>query len=182
MTTEERLENYWHSIPIGQVNAYSYDELCTVWGMDKRSVRRVLHDLSFYDNGDNMILIRSSNGAGFYRTDNPEDIKAYRAECLNRGRRTLAPLRKIDRVLKPCDGQLNMVNNLKAVRLACGLSAVEVSKRMCDAGFNGFDVPTLSRMENNRCLPITAQLAQLAQIYGCAPCDLVDAELYRTAI
>lgn len=176
------MENYWQSIPVGRENAWSYGMLCAVWRMSERQVRAVLHELSQYDNGDNLILIRSSNKAGFYRTDNPDEIAAYRAETLSRGRKTLAPLRKIDRVLKPCDGQLNMINNLKAVRLACGLSAVDVSKRMTAAGYKGFDVPTLSRMENGHCLPTPAQLTQLAMIYCCAPRDLVDAEIYQTAI
>ena len=181
MTTEERLENYWHSIPIGQVDAYSYDELCAVWGMDKRSVRRALHELSYYDNGDNLILIRSSNGAGFYRTDNPEEIKAYRAECLNRGRRTLAPLRKIDRVLRPTSGQLSLYNNLKAVRASLGYSAAWVCHQM-QVVDPSFDTPMLSKMECGKCLPTPCQLTHLAAIYGCEPRELVDMDLYQTAI
>ena len=181
MMTEERLEKYWNDLPIGRENAYSYGMLCAIWKMDKRQVRALLHELSRYDNGDNLILIRSSSGTGFYRTDNPDDIKAYRAECLSRGRKTLAPLRKIDRVLEPCDGQLNMVNNLKAVRLACRLPAAEVCNLMREVD-PSFDGPTLSRMENGRCLPTPVQLAKLAKIYGCSTRDLIDTEIYPTAM
>lgn len=181
MIEESKLELYWSEIPIGRENAWSYGMLCAVWRMSNRQVRAVLHELSRYDNGDNLILIRSSKGDGFYRTDDAEEIKAYRAECLNKGRNTLAPLRKIDRVLTPADGQLNMVNNLKATRLSCGLSAVNVCQRMQEVD-PAFDGPMLSRMENGRCFPTPIQLRQLAIIYGCAPSDLVNVDLYPTAI
>lgn len=181
MTYEERLEMYWAELPIGREHAWSYDQLCAEWDMDKRSVRKVLHKLSYHDNGDNLILIRSSSGAGFYRTDNPEEIKAYRAECLNRGRRTLAPLRKIDRVLAPDDGQLNMTNNLKAVRVSLGYSAAWVCHQM-QVVDPSFDTPMLSKMECGKCLPTPCQLTHLAAIYGCEPRELVDIDLYQTAI
>lgn len=181
MIDENKLELYWNEIPIGKENAWSYGMLCAVWGKDKRTCREIMHQLSRYDNGDDLILIRSSNGNGFYRTSDPDDIIAYRAECLNRGRNTLAPLRKIDRVLKPEDGQLSITNNLKAVRVSCGKSAAEVCREM-QVFDPAFDTPMLSRMENGRCLPTPLQLAHLAAVYRCVPRDLVDMEMYQTAI
>ena len=181
MHEDERLERYWSEIPIGKENAWGYDDLCKEWGFDKRAVRKILHELSRYDNGDGLILIRSCKGTGFYRTSDPDEISAYRTECLNRGRRTLAPLRKIDRVLAPVTGQLNIENNLKAVRVSLGLSAAYVCEQMhtFDPAFDG---PMLSRMEIDKCLPTPMQLAHLASIYRCAPRDLVDADLFSTAI
>lgn len=93
------LETYWQQIPIGKENAITYQQLCELWKMSERSVRHKLHDLSYYDNGDEYILIRSSHGKGFYRTDNVEEIERYKQECTNRARHTFAPLRKIRRVL-----------------------------------------------------------------------------------
>lgn len=177
---EMQFELYWSELPTGKANAASYEKLCEMWGMDKRSVRRVLHELSGYDNGDDMILIRSSHGVGFYKTDDPHDIAAYRGECLSRGKRTFAPLRKIDRVLKSDDGQLSLDNNLKAMRLACGMMQSEVCEQM-QLIDPGFDVAMLSRMENNRCLPTPFQLAHLAAIYRCAASDLVNVNLYHIA-
>lgn len=178
---ESKLEVYWSQVPIGRENAWSYEELCAAWHSDQRMVRKILHDLSAFDNGDDMILIRSSKNAGFYRTNNPEEIRAYRLECLNRGRRTLAPLRKIDRVLAPGDGQLSITNNLKAVRVSLNMSAAEVCREM--AVFDpSFDTPMLSRMENGRCLPTPMQLAHLAAIYRCTARELLDMDLYQTAI
>lgn len=181
MTEEEKLGKYWSDIPIGKENAWKYETLCVVWGMSERQVRQILHDLSYYDNGDGLILIRSSSGTGFYRTADVEEIKAYRAECLNRGRRTLAPLQKIDRVLSSESAQLSITNNMKAVRVSLGMSAAEVCRQMqvFDPGFDG---PLLSRMENDRCLPTLYQLQHLAMIYRCTMQELIDLDLYQAAI
>ena len=176
-TKDELLELYWAELPVGKENAVTYEQLRDMWGKNPRDIRKILHDLSIYDNGDNMILIRSSHGAGFYKTDDREDIAAYRAECLSRGRRTFAPLRKIDRVLDPDSGQLSMTNNLKAVRLASGKTQTEVCGQMAIID-PAFDPIMLSKMENGRCFPTPLQLAHLAAIYGCTTRELVNYDLY----
>lgn len=178
---EQLLELYWNEIPIGKENAWTYDKLCSEWVRDKRQVRVILHELSGYDNGDNLILIRSSKGPGFYRTDDKADIAEYRAECLQRGKRTFAPLRKIDRVLAPDDGQLSMSNNIKAVRIARGMQQTEVCERMRQFD-PAFDVPMLSKMENDRAWPSPLQLAHLAAILNCSAIELVDVRQYQTAL
>lgn len=172
------LEAYWSELPRGRENAATYERLCSMWRRDKRTVRRILHELSAFDNGDNYILIRSSHNTGFYKTDNTKEIAAYRAECLNRGKRTFAPLRKIDRVLASESGQLSVMNNLKATRIACGMMQSEVCQRMklIDPSF---DTAMLSKMECDRCLPTPLQLAHLAAIYGCTPRELMNWECYQ---
>ena len=177
---EMLLEVYWSELPIGKQNAVSYDDLVEMWSRNKRTVRKILHDLSGYDNGDNFILIRSSKSSGFYKTDDPHEIAAYRAECLNRGKRTFAPLRKIDRVLTKDTGQLSIENNLKAMRTACGMMQSDVCERMRSID-PCFDVAMLSKMENNKCFPTPLQLAHLAAIYGCEARDLVDVDLFSVA-
>lgn len=99
-------EIYWQQIPIGKKNAVSYEELCVIWNVKERTVRQILHDLSRYDNGDSYILIRSGKSKGFYRTDDPEEIRQYRKECLNKGRSIFAPVKKCNRVLAIDDSQL----------------------------------------------------------------------------
>ena len=170
--TITQLETYWNNIPNGKENAASYLELCYKWSCSSRKVRSILHELSLYDNGDNLILIRSSSGKGFYKTDNADEIRAYRRECLNRGKRTFAPLRKIDRVLSVSSGQLSITNSLREMRLASGKSQKEVCKAMKQSE-PGFDEIMLSKMENNRCLPTGEQLEKLAQIYACKPFELI---------
>lgn len=101
-----KIEEYWDLIPIGKENRVTYGELCLAWGVSKRTVRNILHRLSMQDDGSGLVLIRSSKGKGFYRTDNLEEIAAYRREVYNRARHTFAPFRKIDRILGHNESQL----------------------------------------------------------------------------
>lgn len=97
--SEESLKKYWATIPIGRENAIDYPELIFLWKCGQRSVRAILNQLSRYDSGDSYILIRSSRGKGFYKSDKVEEIEAFRSECLSRGRSCLAPVKKMNRVL-----------------------------------------------------------------------------------
>ena len=98
--------DYWESIPIGKENAISYGDLASLWCMDRRAVRFKLNQLSQQDNGDGFVLIRTSKMRGFYRTDNRDEIEAYRREVYNRARHTFAPFRKINRILGQNESQL----------------------------------------------------------------------------
>lgn len=172
------LEQYWHDIPVGKENAISYLNLCVKWNKDKRTVRLILHELSRLDSGDDYILIRSSSGRGFYKTDDPVEIEAYKRECLSRGRNVFAPIRKINRVLTAQGAiQYTFDNNLRVVREGAGLKQNEVCERVrkYDSSFN---VPMLSKMENGCILPTPYQRFLLSQIYGCEPSDLVCIDLY----
>lgn len=105
---ENTLAFYWNTIPVGANNAVDYPTLCSLWKCSERYVRRILHRLSCHDNGDDFILVRSAKGRGFYKTDDPEQIEAYRAECLNRGKSILAALKKINRIQGICPEQSMM--------------------------------------------------------------------------
>lgn len=172
-------EKYWNDIPVGKENAVFYPELMKLWDMKERNVRKMLHDLSVYDNGDDYILIRSGGGKGFYKTGDHAEIEAYKRECLNKGRSIFAPVRKINRVLMADVSQYNIENNMRVMRESAGLKQKEVCEQMQKRGFDYFDIPTLSKMENGVCLPTGAQLANLAEIYACDASDLVREELYR---
>lgn len=167
-------EYYWDSIPVGMKNAVSYDYLCSLWGNNKRTVRRILHELSKWDNGDNYILIRSGHGKGFYKTDNEAELIAYRKECLNKGRSNFAPIKKINRVLKGNQEafQISVFNNMKSVRISLGMSQPDVCKAMKERGCR-IDVPTLSKMENGVFLPNPHYLSELAKIYSVEPRELL---------
>lgn len=168
-------ELFWNDIPIGKENAVKYETLCVLWGVDRRAARAILHDLSLYDSGDNYILIRSSkDGGGFYKTDDVEELKAFKKECLNKGRSNFAPVKKINRILNShIDGlQVSIFNNLKSARLAAGLKQDEVVEQM-RAVDEHFDTPMLSKFENGFCLPTPYQLAHLSRIYGVQPQELI---------
>lgn len=172
-----KLELYWSEIPIGKRHPATYSDLVTQWGKSERQVRSILHQLSTYDNGDDYVLIRSASGKGFYRTDDTATIKAYRKECLHKGKSILSPLKKIDRVLNVEIFQLEFENNLRVVRECKSLKQGDVCKEMKRFD-RAFDKSMLSKMENGFCLPTPSQLAKLAEIYGCAPLELVNANLY----
>lgn len=170
------LEYLWNSLPIGKENAASYSDLCLLWGMDKRKVRQKLHDLSLYDSGDNYILIRSCRGKGFYKTDNPEEIQAFKKECINKAKSNFSPLRKINRVLNGADDtQMSFSNNLLNARLAKGLTQAEVIETIKTAD-NSINVALLSQFENSACIPTPYQLCLFARIYGCKPSELINYE------
>lgn len=173
--SEFKLELFWHDLPTEKENALSYAELTELWGTGERGVRMILHELSSFDNGDNYILIRSSSGKGFYKTDDPETLEAFRRECLNKGKSLFAPVRKINRVLAANGEQFSIENNLRVRREMAGLKQTEVCARLSAYDF-GIDCAMLSKMENGVCLPTPYQLLQIAKIYGCAPAELVRTE------
>lgn len=173
---DKHLELYWSEIPTGKENAVSYDDLREMWNKDKRTVRRILHELSCIDTGDNYVLIRSGKTRGFYKTDDLDEIAAYRKECLNKGRSVFAPVKKCNRVLNAGGGQLEIFNNLRAVREMRGMKQKTVCKQMKQFD-RAFDVSLLSKMENGVCLPTYAQTAKLAEIYGVQASELVRADL-----
>lgn len=181
---EINLEAYWSSIPVGRENAASYTHLEYLWQVGERQVRKIMEHLSSYDNGDNYILIRSSRGGGFYRTDDPEDIAAYKQECYGRAMKVLTPLKKINRVLrlKTAVGiNYSFTNNIRLVRLERGYTQQQVCNWLQELGW-GIDVGTLSKMENSYVLPTPAYLNALAVILECEPFELVDMQEYQTEI
>lgn len=108
--TVEQLSRYWEEIPIGMENAVSYFELCVKWGISERQVRNILHDLSLFDNSDNYVLIRSARTKGFYRSDDIDEIQAYRRECLSKGKSIFALVKKCNRILHDY-GQIDLIIN-----------------------------------------------------------------------
>lgn len=173
---EAQLLQFWEAIPTGRENAVDYTELCATWKKNERAIRSILHELSSFDNGDDFILIRSSSGRGFYKTDEAGEIEAYRRECLNKGRSVFAPIKKINRVLNANAVQLSTENNLRLFRELRGLKQKDVCEQMKQHD-NAFDTSLLSKMENGVCLPTFQQLAKLADIYGVAPFELIGGEL-----
>lgn len=175
--TATELEMHWRDIPIGKENALTYTELCILWNVNERGARAILHELSLYDSGDDFILIRSARNKGFYRTDSKAEMKAYKRECLAKGRSIFAPIKKINRVLSEDDMQFSLTNNLRVIRERCGLTQTEVCEKVNDIGLDKF---LLSKMENGICCPTPYQLHRLAQIYGCTAHELIDRSICLT--
>lgn len=179
-TKIERLEVYWNSLPIGREYATNYKELMTMWRKDERAVRRLLHELSGYDNGDNYILVRSArNKGGFFRTDDTEIIKQYRVECLNKGRSVFAPVKKINRVLNCSDAsQMHIYNNLQAMRQSKGLTQNDVCNFMRNYD-TAIDTAMLSKMENGVCLPTPDQVQKFAELFECRTDEVLNFDVFE---
>lgn len=174
---EYKLETYWNDIPTNKNEAVTYPILKMWWGLNEREVRRTLHDLSSFDNGDNYVLIRSGKSKGFYKTDDRKEIEQYKQECLNKGRSVFAPVKKINRILNANTTQYSFINNMRIIREDRNLKQTTVCEFM-QAFDEHFDVPMLSKMENGVCLPTPFQLGKLCEIYGCQPEELVHTDIY----
>lgn len=170
------LEVYWSELPTGKENAVTYPILCVMWGRDARTIRSILHELSSFDNGDDFVLIRSSKSKGFYKTNDEDEIRAYRKECLNKGRSIFAPIKKCNRILNNSADQFGFFNNLRVMRESREMKQTEVCRIMKESD-PAFDASLLSKMENSVCMPTFKQLAQLAHIYGCMPSELICMDL-----
>ena len=96
----EKLLLYWEDIPKEKHNAVTYQQLMKKWNVSKRNTREILSALARFDNGTDEILIRTSHRSGFYKTADLEQIEEFRDETLSRGLSCLAPLKKMNRVLK----------------------------------------------------------------------------------
>lgn len=174
---EHKLELYWNDIPVGRENAITYTELIAKWNESERCVRLILHELSSFDNGDDYVLIRSARTKGFYRTDDLVEIRAYKQECLNKGRSLFAPIKKINRVINANTDQFNIQNNMRLMRESKGLKQAEVCNKLKQYE-RAIDKSMLSKMENGVCLPTPTQLVLMARIYDCEPYELINGDLY----
>ncbi len=90
----------YNDIPIGRENAVTKFELMRKWNRSERAVRFIIQELRQVDNGDEYVIVSFSGGKGYYRTDNREEIEAYKRETIRRARHTFAPLRKVNRILE----------------------------------------------------------------------------------
>lgn len=180
------LSQMYNDIPIGRKHAVSKENLMKIWGVgSERKARRIIAELRSMDNGDNYVIVSFSCGKGYYRTDEPQEIAAYKAETIKRARHTFAPLKKVNRVLDAYEtaDQLELLENanLKAARIASGLQAKDVVEEIKkkDPAFNKV---TMSLIENNRCLPTALQLSVMADLYKTTPAELLGAEILPVGV
>lgn len=87
-------------IPIGAENAITREALARKWNTNDRTAREIIAKLRADDNGDGYVIVSHSNGRGYYRTDNIDQIRHFFNETMNRARHTFLPLKKVRRILK----------------------------------------------------------------------------------
>ena len=92
--------DYAKDIPFGRKNAISRERLRALWGMSDRDMRDTIAWLREHDPNDDYIIIsRSEAPGGYYRSDDPEEIRLYMGETKRRAIHTFKPLKKARRVL-----------------------------------------------------------------------------------
>lgn len=168
--------NYYESIPIGKENAISKYELCELWIMDERTVRDTIAKLREQDNGDDLVIVSTSKQAGYYRTDNRDEIAKFKEEVTNRGKHTFKPLRKVNRILGSHNDQISFTNRLKIARMQCGLKGDDVITELKKLEPR-FDKSLLSKIENGVCMPTPLQLSIMSKLYGMTIEDMMGVSI-----
>ena len=88
-------------IPVGRDNAISRAELGHFWDMDEREVRRTIARLRAEAGDDGYaILSTARGGSGYWRSNDPDEIRGFIAETSARARNTFVSIRDAQRVLK----------------------------------------------------------------------------------
>lgn len=93
------MEKYYNDIPTGKHNAVTKETLAAKWGVSERTARKIIQNLRAADFGDEYVIISSSHGRGYYKTDSLEEIEQFKKEVTNRARNTFLPLKKVNRIL-----------------------------------------------------------------------------------
>ena len=94
-------------IPIGRENAILREELQSKKNLDNRSVRAAIARLR-RDAGDGYAILSSSTSpAGYWRSDDIDEIERFISETTSRARNTLAALEDAKRVLREAQSRRN---------------------------------------------------------------------------
>ena len=94
-----KLAQYYDDIPVGKENAISKYRLAANWHVSERAARKIIQDLRAADFGDEYVIVSSSHGCGYYKTDSLEEIERFKKEVTNRAMNTFLPLKKVNRIL-----------------------------------------------------------------------------------
>lgn len=93
-------------IPIGRENSISRAQLACIWNTNDRGVRHIIANLrAQLDNDNYAILSTSRKPSGYWRSNDPEEIRAFIRETEARGRNTFLALRGAKRVLRRLENQ-----------------------------------------------------------------------------
>lgn len=98
---EVLIEQY---IPYGSENAVTRKRLCRLTGMPDRSVRECIEQARHRG----VIIINNQDGAGYFRTDDPHEMKAQFLQNDSRAKSILAQQKHLRKYLKEA-GLLEML-------------------------------------------------------------------------
>lgn len=88
-------------IPVGRENAISREDLAIIWCMRERETRRMVARLRAEAGNDGYaILSTSRKPSGYWRSNDPEEIRGFIRETEARARNTFLAIRDAKRVLR----------------------------------------------------------------------------------
>src|SRR5690554_4561349 len=99
------LERLYEMLPIGKQNAITRAELSRLWGLSDRAARLVISELRRIDFGDKFVIVSFSDGKGYYKTADLEEIEAFANEMRSRALNILVPLNKANRLISQAGSQ-----------------------------------------------------------------------------
>lgn len=103
---QEYLEALRQDIPIGRGNSIRRKELSRLWRCDEREVRRLIAAMRSEPTQDKyVVLSASSTPAGYWRSDDPAEIRAFVVEMSARARHTFLALRHAKKILGVTEGR-----------------------------------------------------------------------------
>ena len=85
-------------IPVGRDKAISRKNLAALWGVSDREARRIVSELRTIDDGTDYVIVSNSRFSGYFRTNDPEEIKHFRNEMINRIRSTRKAIEVAEKV------------------------------------------------------------------------------------
>lgn len=103
--SQQKARLLYGMLPIGSKNAISRQELSKLWSVSDRSARMVIAELRKMDFGDDFIIVSYSDGKGYYRTEDIQEIEAFAAEMRSRALQIFAPLKKANRIIREYGSQ-----------------------------------------------------------------------------
>ena len=91
-------------IPIGRDNAIRRSTLAHYWNTNSRGVRRIIAGFRTDPKGDGYaILSTTRRGAGYWRSNDPDEIRVFIREMESRAKNTFLALRGAKRVLRKAE-------------------------------------------------------------------------------
>lgn len=165
-------------IPVGRENAITREALCALTGLSDRAARMALAEARNEDNGDGFVIVSSSTGAGYYRTDDPVEIRRYVDEIEAKAEALRAPAKKARRILgedspTPADDgdDAPFECHLGGFRRSRGLKQ-DALLDMIRHTTPGLDHVAISKAENGAVILTPDALAAAAEALGIHPADI----------
>lgn len=80
-------------IPIGRENAITAEQLAAAWGCNPRAAREAVARLRALPSADGLVICSDTRSSGFWRSNDPSEIRDFIISMERRARSTFSALR-----------------------------------------------------------------------------------------